>query len=179
MAKFAFILNVEGVNPEEYTGTLQAKNYNGLFGVDGKEGAKRLVEKLNKEGFNLYNLCGDFDDSMTTEIASLSTNGAKFKHADYLPEQLEKIEALTSLKEYGIIVIDSGLTEVRSIELRDYGCNAHARFVRNIAMACEAAKELVDTGVDFIELCSWFDKERTDTIIKEIEGKVPVGSCGL
>ena len=46
-------------------------------------------------------------------------------------------------------------------------------------MACEAAKELLDKGVYFIELCSWFDEEKTRAVIAAVDGKLPVGSCGL
>ena len=43
----------------------------------------------------------------------------------------------------------------------------------------EAAQKLVSEGVKFIEICSWFDAERTQSVIDAIDGAVPVGSCGL
>lgn len=63
--------------------------------------------------------------------------------------------------------------------LKDPAANTHIRFIRDVEGACEAAKGLVADGVTFIELCSWFDAEKTNAVIKAIDCQVPVGSCGL
>ena len=41
-----------------------------------------------------------------------------------------------------------------------------------------AGKRLIEKNVDFIELCSWFDKEKMEEIVEATENKVPVGTCG-
>jgi hypothetical protein len=51
--------------------------------------------------------------------------------------------------------------------------------VNNLEMACQAAIDLMEKGIAFIELCTWFDEEKTRAIIEYISGKVPVGSCGI
>ena len=74
---------------------------------------------------------------------------------------------------------DAGLAETAAYELKDPVANTHIRFIRDGEGACEAAKGLVADGVTFIELCSWFDAEKTNAVIKAIDCQVPVGSCGL
>jgi len=62
--------------------------------------------------------------------------------------------------------------------LQSEACDAKVIFVNSIDMAKEAGKKLVDEGADFIELCSWFDKEKMEEIVEATENKVPVGTCG-
>jgi hypothetical protein len=35
-----------------------------------------------------------------------------------------------------------------------------------------------EEGIQLIELCSWFDEEKTQAIEKAVEGKVIVGTSG-
>lgn len=69
--------------------------------------------------------------------------------------------------------------DMKILELLSKECNTKIMLVKDLDMACQAAKELVEKGVFFIELCSWFDTERTKAVIAAIDGKLPVGSCGL
>ena len=103
----------------------------------------------------------------------------KIYYADYFPEELEKLEALPSLSEYGIICIADGLDKMERLEILSSRCNTSIRLVTDLDMACQAAGELLDKGVYFIELCSWFDAEKTLAVIAAVDGKLPVGSCGL
>ena len=54
----------------------------------------------------------------------------------------------------------------------------HAIFVKDQEQANAAAKKLADEGMHDIELCSWFDKERTESVIGAVDGACPVGTCG-
>ena len=71
-----------------------------------------------------------------------------------------------------------GVETPQQVELKCDGCDTTAIFVKDLEQAQEAAKTLTDGGIAFIELCSWFDKEKTEAVIDAVGGAVPVGSCG-
>lgn len=179
MFKYAFIENVEGASPEQYSFIYEnAESYNMVAGTSSFEMTQELVKKLDSEGYDLIDLCGDFDDEAVKKLLSVTKNGIDICHADYLPEQLEKIEALESLKEYGIVIVMDGVEETECFTLESEACNTHVRFTKDLEAAKAAAKELTEQGVYFLELCSYFDREKTLEVIEAIDGKVPVGSCG-
>ncbi|MDO4553330.1 MAG: DUF6506 family protein [Bacillota bacterium] len=180
MLKFAFIMNVPGACPDTYSGVYEnAESYNLIAATGSMEMTEALVAKLAAEGYELFNLCGDFDDEKTAHLAAIAGGGVRMHHAGYFPEELAKLEDLDSLVEYGIVVQMRGVEETTLVELKHPECNSYTMFVKDLDAACRAAKDLVKRGVDFIELCSWFDAERTFAVIYAIDGKVPVGSCGL
>lgn len=179
MFKYAFIENVEGASPESFSVVNEnSESYSIVAGTSSLEMTKELVKKLDKEGYDLVDLCGDFDDEAVNKLLEVTKSGMRILHADYLPAELEKIEALESLKEYGIVIVMRGVEETQKYTLQNDACNTYVRFVKDLEAAKTAAKELVDQGVYFLELCSYFNKERTLEIIDAIGGKVPVGSCG-
>ena len=49
--------------------------------------------------------------------------------------------------------------------------------VETVDQACDAAKELVKSGVQMIELCGGFDEEAVQRVIDAIDGQVPVGAA--
>jgi methionine synthase I (cobalamin-dependent) len=60
--------------------------------------------------------------------------------------------------------------------------NTHVVFVKDLEQAVEAARKFAEDGVDGIELCSWFDMERTKAVIAAVEAvskSIPVGSNGI
>lgn len=180
MLKFAYIMNIPGETPQTYSAVFENEDgYNYFVGVDGTESAAALVKQLDAEGFTLIDLCGDFDDKTTEALAAIGEGRFDISHANYFPEELAKIEALPSLSEYGIIVIEEGVSAPAPLWIKSESCNTSISLVRDLDMACEAAKELVQRGVYFIELCSWFDAEKTKTVIDAIKGQIPVGSCGI
>lgn len=177
--KFAFVVNVEGATPETYSMVYETKkNYSKVVGVDGMEAAKGYVTKLASEGYELINLCGDFDDEITAEMQALVGESLKIKHADYSPAQLEKLNELESFENYGIIIIDDDTETLYEGSIKNNACKAQVIFVRDLEQAKVAGKTLVNNGVSFIELCSWFDGEKMEAVVEAVEGKVPVGTCG-
>lgn len=149
-----------------------------MAGTSSFEMTRELVKKLDSEGYDLIDMCGDFDDEAVEKLLSITKSDMEILHADYLPAELEKIEALDSLQEYGIVVVMDGVEETQNFTLKNDACNTYVRFTKDLDAAKAAAKELVEQGVYFLELCSFFDKARTLEIIDAIGGKVPVGSCG-
>ena len=83
--------------------------------------------------------------------------------------------------EYGMIILGNVEEPVRR-ELAAPEMNTHIVYVKDLEQAAAAAKQLAEEGVDGIELCGWFDLERTKSVIAAVESvskKIPVGSNGL
>lgn len=180
MLKFAFIENLAGASPETYAAVYEnAESYSTVVGTSSYEMTENYVKKLDREGYELIDLCGDFDDEAVKKLKAAVGHPIEINHAGYLPAELEKIEALDSLKEYGIIIAMDGVEETVTRTIRNEEGNSHIRFVKDLEAAKAAALELTDSGVYFIELCSYFDREKTEAVIAAIDGRVPVGSCGV
>lgn len=180
MIKFAFIMNIPGENPDTYKGVYEnSESYNLLVGANDMEETKELVKNLIKDGFTWFNFCGDYDDEKMEELKKITGPDLKAKGAKYFPKEMEKFEALKSQQDFGIIVQMAGVEENKEVLIENKICNSHAVFVKDMEASKVAAKYLVDKGIDFIELCSWYDDEKTKTIIDSIGGAVPIGSCGI
>ena len=159
MLKFAFFINVPGQNPDDYKGVYEnSESYNMIVGTGDMDMAKDYLGKLAADGYTLFNLCGDFDDEITAQLCEIAGPDVKIRHADYLPEQLAKVEALPEFSKYGIVIVMRG--------------------VEDQEQANAAAKKLAEEGVHDIELCSWFDKAKTEEVIEAVGGVCPVGTCG-
>lgn len=179
MFKYVFIANVPGTSPETYSASYaNEESVTSVLGVSSAEMADELVKKYDQEGYDLIDFCGDFDDADVERFLGYVKGTMRITHADYFPEELEKLDALPSMKEYGLIAITRGIEETQHLLLESRICNTHVRLIKDLDGAKEAAKALVQEGINFIELCSWFHREETKEIIASIGGKVPVGSCG-
>ncbi|HPR23691.1 MAG TPA: DUF6506 family protein [Bacillota bacterium] len=179
MFKFAFIINLPGESPGSFSRIYETKeSLSRVLATGSDEMTRETVKKLAEEGYELVNFCGDFDDEMTKRYYEAAEGTIEMRHADYFPKEMEKLEASSSLKEYGIIIIARGTEETYKIKMKSPDCNVNVCFVKDIDSAKTAVCQLVADGIDFIELCSWFDKEKTEVVIEAIGGKVPVGSCG-
>lgn len=180
MLKFAFIVNNPGYNPETYSGVYENDaSYNVVAGIDNMDMAVEYVAKLVSEGFTLFNLCGDFDDEITAKMQQAAGENVKIRHADYLPPEAAKVEALEVFTKYGVIVVMKGVETPQEVYLKCDGLETKTIFVKDQAQANAAAKDLLSWGAHDIELCSWFTEEKTQSVIDAIGGAIPVGSCGL
>ena len=180
MFKFAYIINMPGYTPETYGDVYEnAESYNVVVGVDGTEGAKAYAQKLEQEGYDLINLCSDFDDAAREEIEKSMTNPVEVQNAGYFPEELAKLQSLEAPMNYGVIIQMDGVEESVRVALDSPDCNTRAIFVKDMEAAKKAACDLIGEEIDFIELCGWFEEAQTKDVISAIEGRVPVGSCGI
>ena len=69
MLNFAFVINVSGAAPENYSVIYENDESRSIIaGVDGIEAGKASVRELIGQGYTLINLCGDCDDDVTEEI---------------------------------------------------------------------------------------------------------------
>lgn len=179
MLKFAFLVNVPGQSPETYSKVYEnSESYNVVAGTGDMDMAKEYVKKLTDDGFTLINLCGDFDDEITSQMKEIAGPDVKICHADYLPAELEKISALEVFDQYGVVIVMRGVETPQEVEIDLGGMHTYAIFVKDQEQANAAAVKLADMGMHGIELCSWFDKERTESVIEAVGGKCPVGTCG-
>ena len=179
MLNFAFVINVSGAAPENYSVIYENDESRSIIaGVDGIEAGKAYVRELIGQGYTLINLCGDFDDDVTEEIRKDAGEGITVENARYTIDELAKLNKLESFHDYGMIVKMDGVDVPQWRRLENADCALRAVFVRDMDQAKAAALEMVRKRVDFIELCSWFDQMMMEKISDETGGKVPIGTCG-
>ena len=180
MFKFALIINVPGASLGSCTKVYENKeSYNEFIGSGSMDMAAQIVESLIEKDIEEIDLCGAFDDQETEKYRKITHNKIEIFNSKNSVEEQRKIDAMTSFNKYGFISITKGIQEMQTVVLSGEKRDNHIVMVKDLDMACLAAKTLIEKGVDLIELCSWFDNEKTQSIIDAIDGKIPVGSCGL
>ena len=178
MIKYAFLMNMPGETPETCYGEYNnQESHTRIVGL-GKEDAGAYIRVLAEEGFQMVDLCGDFNGEDVERLTAVADGKIKIRAAVFLPEEAKKMDELESLFEYGIIVHMKGVSETEWITIINRQGNTTIAFVSSLESGMEAAKELVKKGVSFMELCSWFDREKCEKVIEAIKGGVPVGTCG-
>ncbi len=180
MFKYAFIANSGKQNPDNYS--LQYKNDDFEFkmvAVSGMKMAEETTKKFEADGYELIDLCGDFDEEKAEKIKAAVGDKLDICYAKYSEEDLEKLDKLLSMQEYGIIVMGEGMPDSPvKLEFMNEEFNTYIAIVGTDELAKESAKKMVENGINFIELCSYFDKEKASEISEAIRGAVPIGYCG-
>lgn len=176
----AFILNSRSLTPETYSA--EYKNEQFHFYMTAVHGMKMTCEvavRLADEGFEYLDLCGNYNEEKLIRVQEASGRRLKLSYAKYTEEQQQKFGELESQNEYGLIIMAKGSeNKPQRIEMESNEFNTHIALVYSDEMAIEVAQDMVNHGVNFIELCSYFDFEKAETIIEAIGRKVPVGYCG-
>lgn len=179
MMKFVYMIKMPNLDPEHFIGTFEdADNCIVVVGMDNKDTAKELFQKYVAEGFALFNLCSGFTPEDAAEFEALA-EGTKVRAAVYNEEQAAKIGALKDFSKYGAIFVTPDVKETEEIHCAGPGFETTAMLIKDQETANAAAQKLVGDGATFMELCSWFDTEKTQSVVDAIDGAVPVGSCGL
>jgi len=75
-------------------------------------------------------------------------------------------------------IFEDSVATIEWVEILNRQRNTYVAFVKDMDSAMEAGRELVKKGVAFMELCGWYDSEKTEQIINAIGGSIPVGTCG-
>ena len=178
--KYAFILNSETLTPENYHGSFESDSFQvNVFGVNSMDLACKTVEKAVMEGAQLIDLCGDYDEEKTNKIKSFVHKDFKIKFVQYSDVEMEKFNALKSIKTYGIIIKAEGFApEIHNLKLESEELDTTVVGVSDMKGACKQAKKMADSGIDFIELCSAFDEEKANEIVSAVGGRIPVGFAG-
>lgn len=180
MFRYAFIMNSRKLTPENYSVSFQNDEFFCyISAVHSSEMTKELAKQLAEDGVTVIDLCGDYDEQTTQSVAKATDDQVKVFYAKYSQEEAKKLEALPSLNPYGIIIKGAGLSdEWETLALTSDEFDTKICIVKSDEAAAQAAKALVEQGITFIELCSYFDVEKAAAISAAIEGKVPVGYCG-
>ncbi|MGI6732047.1 MAG: DUF6506 family protein [Anaerovoracaceae bacterium] len=180
MFKCAFILNSRSLSPETYSAEYKNEEFHFyMAAVHGLKMTCELAEQLGDEDFNCLDLCGFYDEKMEARVQEAAGANLKVSHAKYTKEQQEKFNQLESQKEFGLIIMAKGTeNKPQRIEMESLEINTHIALVNSEEMAVKVAREMIQHGIDFIELCSYFDAEKAEAFIEGIGRQVPVGYCG-
>lgn len=180
MFKYAFFANSARLSPDKYSLTYENDEfYCYVSAVHGMKMARELAAKLSEQGIEYLDLCGDFDAEKAEDIKNASGGKLDVCYAKYTKENQEQFDALEAMNEYGLIIMGKGMGDApERLELRDEEYNTHIAIVASDQMAIEVAKDMVEKGIHFIELCGYFNLEKAEMISEAIGRKVPVGYCG-
>lgn len=178
--KYAFIMNSRTLNPESYSVVYEdAGDQYFISGVHGMKMTRELTKKLADDGYELIDLCGNFNEEKTEEIRKVTEEKVKVNYAKYTEEELAKLEALDSMSKFGIIVLGFDMSkDVVKLELTSDEFNTYITIVAKEEMASLEAQKMVAEGINFIELCGYFNAEKAAVVAKAIGHKVPLGYCG-
>ncbi len=178
--KYAFIMNSRTLNPETYSVVYEHEGNQYYFaGVHGMKMTKELAKKLADDGYELLDLCGDYNEEKAQEVRDASEGKTKINYAKYSDEDLEKLDALQSTDQYGVIVLGFEPSEdLTRLELTSEEYNTYIAIAGSEEIAVRTAKEMVTEGINFIELCGYFTQDKAEVIAEAIDHKVPLGYCG-
>lgn len=179
MFKAAFIANSERQNPDTYSLCYDNPEFQlRMVAVSGMTMAEEAIIGFAEEGFDVVDLCGDFSQEMAETLRKATQNRIKITAAVYEEEEGKKLEALETLQNYGIILMGRGVSgEPVWLEKTNEEFNTRIAIVGHDAMAHDAARQMVASGIDFIELCSYFNQEKAAALSHAAGGAVPVGAC--
>ena len=179
MLKAAFIANSESQNPQTYSLRYENPDFQlEMVAVSGMDMTKETILGFAREGFDLVDLCGDFTQEMAETLRQDTGNQIRISAAVYSEEEAKKLEALTTMQNYGIILMGRGIgSEPVWLEKENQEFNTRIAIVGSDAMAAEAAREMAESGIDFIELCGYFDQEKAAALSQAAGGAIPVGYC--
>ena len=176
--KYAFIVMWPGLNPENYRIDFQGKDLTSYIGVSDLDQAEALVRTLACAGYSAFNLCGAFDQAKAERLARAAGPGTSFEYVIFPGDEQRKRAAADIMKGLGIIIYDDGIGQIKPFELTGT-LNSSIRFVDSIVMARAAAGDLIRQGCTVIELCSWFNEERTGALIHSLHCETPIGTAGM
>lgn len=179
MEKFLFILNSETLTSETYRKSICSPTFStDICGVNSFEMTCDVIRDSVEKGVECINLCGDFGPEEINKIKKEGYQDLNISYVKYSKEEEEKLNQLSKMNAYGIIVMwhDYNLekTTMKSDELI-----TKVMTVKDLDQACKAAEILVNEGIDFIELCSAFNEADGKVISDYIGGAVPIGYAGL
>jgi len=178
--KYAFIMNSATQNPDSYSVLYEdAGNQYYFAAVHGMKMSRELAKKLADDGYELIDLCGDYNEEKTEDIRTSSEGKIKVNYAKYTEEEIARFNALKDISKYGIIVLGFDLSkDLVRLKLESEEFNTDIAIVAKEETAVLEAKKMVADGICFIELCGYFDEEKAVVVAEAIGHKVPLGFCG-
>ena len=176
--KYAFIVMWPGLNPADYRIDFQGRDLTSYIGVSDFSQAEALVRELAAKGYDAYNLCGAFDQDKAARLAQIAGPGIPVSYVIFPGDEPRKREHADITRGLGIIIFDEGIGQIHPFELKG-ALNSHIRFVDSVVMARAAAGDLIREGCSVLELCSWFDENRTGALIHSLHCETPIGTAGI
>ena len=180
MGKFAMIIHVPDESEETYSKIYENHGAHELYaGVKDEKMAFDLLNKLLSDGYSHLNLCGYFHDDTLNAMREIAGPDVKIQGAKYLPREEEKLKAIPSFKEYGFVSYVDSVAEPEYLSILSENGNTYVAFVNSVEMACLEVKRFEEKGIYLVDLCGWFDFDKTNEVIACADVSLPVGSCGL
>lgn len=179
MEKFAFIVMMPNLDPEHYRADFETdRDLNTYIGVDNLDQAEEVIGRLTKlQDYTLINLCGAFDADSADRMARAAAPGTAISYVTFTGDEERKLNAADDWGRFGLLIHDDWIGQTQAQEVPgDF--HTSIRYVNSLSDAMAAAKELVRIGCTFIEMCSWFDEDRTNAITATLKTEVPVGTAG-
>lgn len=178
--KYVFIMNSGTLNPENYSILYEDEGNSYFFtAVHGMNMTRALVDQLAEDGYELIDLCGDYNAEKAEDVRNASGGKLKVNHAKYTEEELAKFNALPSCDRYGIIVLGFDLSkDLVRLQLTSEEYNTYIAIVAKEEAAALEAKNMAAEGIHFIELCGYFNAQKAEKIMDAVDHSIPIGYCG-
>lgn len=178
--KYAFIMNSKSLTPENYSSSYENEGNTYYFtAVHGMKMTREVAKRLADEGYEMIDLCGDYNEEKTEDIRKTTEGKIKVNFAKYSDVDTKKFDALESTSKFGIIVQNFTQSEgLFRLELESEEFNTYIAIAGSEQIAAKAAIVMVEEGINFIELCGYFDAAKAAAIAKAINHEVPIGYCG-
>jgi len=178
--KYAFIMNSGTLDPEKYSVLYEDQGNQYFFtAVHGMKMTRELAGRLAADGYELIDLCGNYNEKKAGEIQEAVGGSVKVNYAKYSEEEQAKFNAMTSGDRFGIIVLGFGLSrDMVRLVLESDEYNTYVAIAATEEIAARAAETMVAEGIQFIELCGYFDAEKAAAIADAVGHRVPIGYCG-
>ena len=179
MFKHAFLTNYRNQTRQSYKLVYEdQENCCVVAGMTDMQAAIEYVKKLREEDFRRIDLGRQFNERDVIELRKAAGDDITVSGLNYNLNELARLGIGPKTRRRGIIIHADGLDSVYEM-LMDRGSERlHVALVSNMADARKAARNLVDRQIELIHLCSWFDILKYESIIKAIDYRVPVGTCG-
>ena len=141
--------------------------------------AKEEASRFEQAGYQELDLCGDFDEAAAKEIQELVGDALSVSFMTYLPEETDKLGALASMENYGILLLHPSFDSAKDrLVLKSEEFNTYVAGVCSLEDAVAVANQMIAEGIHFIELNREFDASMANQLIHHIRGAVPVGFAG-
>ncbi len=177
MYKLAFFVEMEHETRHSYQTVLEGRQMKVMVcGINSMEMAWETARELAGDGYDEIQLCGAFDENKAHTISNASGGNLMVSYETYSSPEMEKFLALESLNPMGIILhVGNEYFEKTSTTLCSDEADTHVVLVDSMEAALKAAQDLVSQGVKFIELGTYFDKDKAEQLIQGIQGVAPIG----
>lgn len=179
MLRCAFIVVAEGAVPKTYSTVYKNEECHCIVaGVSDVKMGRKYVKKLVENDFAVINLCSEFSDATSKAMQVEAGEGIKIRNARYSFDEAIKLSRIDRFRSFGLIIKLPGVEKAQEQVIRCDALDTRVIFVKDIRQARNAGRRMIQKRVQVVELSTWFDRLRMDSVVDAMEDKVPVGTCG-